>query len=352
MGVNAAVAGVYTLVYSVSDNAGNAAIPQTRTVTVKKQVVGPDVTPPVITLKGKNPDTVKVGSGAYTDPGYTAIDDVDGDVTSKVTVSELFGKPLPISLAQAGSYTLVYTVSDKAGNPATVTRVVYVVGQSNDKTPPVITLSGAVSCTVMVGKRYTDPGYSATDDVDLIITAKVQRAFKDSSGAAADSATFTNKIGKYTITYTVSDAAGNAATPAIRKILVQDTTGNGSSLLIKYGVPLSLALPSVTKTYTKVTTDGAGAPSVSNITSFAFSWDATQKNVYQFGMQTSNGVPSYYVDLSGAVNKANTFGQASPGFTLASSGFSGLDGSYYVKADATQCVWVSTNGKFAIIFTP
>ncbi len=39
-----------------------------------------DTTPPVITLVGANPFTVNQG-GTYTDPGATATDNVDGDLT-------------------------------------------------------------------------------------------------------------------------------------------------------------------------------------------------------------------------------------------------------------------------------
>ena len=41
----------------------------------------PDTTPPVITVVGANPLTLTEGD-PYTDPGATASDDVDGDLTS------------------------------------------------------------------------------------------------------------------------------------------------------------------------------------------------------------------------------------------------------------------------------
>ena len=364
--LNTNITGTYTISYNVSDKSGNAAATQTRKVTVIKSIVGPDVTPPVITLKGRNPDTVKVGPGTYTDPGDTAIDDVDGNVTANVVVTELYNKLLPISTSSAGAYVLVYTVSDKAGNKASATRYVYVVGASNDKTPPLITLANAgVICSVGVGKKFIDPGYSAYDTNDGIITNKVKRDFKNSQGTAVDSATFTGMIGRYTITYSVSDAAGNPATPQNRTVAVVDTTkpppGN---LLQKYSAPLSTPLPTVTTTstssggavtYSTITTDGTGAPNMSSVKSFTFKWrnETTSQGLDNFSFTYTNGS---YFSLKDNNIMTNTFSQANPGLTFTNSGpgsgISGLDGTYYITATAAQCVWVRTDGSFAIVFKP
>jgi hypothetical protein len=292
-----------------------------------------------------------VATGTYVDSFCTASSSFDGDLTDSVKVTELYGKTLPINKAIVASYVLVYTVSNKAHTKtASATRYVYVVGVTIDVTPPFITLIGAASCTVMVNKTFIDSGVLATDDVDGNITKKVKAVLTTATGAAALMATFTATKGAYKITYTVSDAAGHDATPKIRNILVQDTTGFGTSLKVKYGVPLATALPPVNTTYLSVSTDGTGAPNVSNINKFQFNWGGS--SVYTFGLGTSNGIPGNYVDLTQSVNGKNTFGQASPGFTLSASGFTGLDGTYYIKASTTQCVWVKTDGSFAIIFKP
>jgi len=344
--VNTAAVNAYTLTYNVSDKHGNAALTQTRKITVKKSD-STLVNPPVIRLKGKSPDSVKVGTGTYTDPGCTATDDNGNDLTAQVKVTELFGKPLPISLATAAVYNLVYTVSDKAGHQTTATREVDVIGQSTDHTPPTISLLGAPKCTTGVGKRWIDPGYSAYDDVDLVITNKVVRTFKNSAAAVVDSNTFFNTIGQYSVTYTVSDNNGNQATPQKRDIYVKDTTKD-TSLLARYGLPLATALPSVSNiTYKTISTDGAGAPSVTTIKDFIFAWRNTG-TLDNFAIDVT--VSPYYLDLKGKITQ--TFSQAQPGFTLTGSGVSGIDGSYYIKADATQCVWGRKDGSFVIIFKP
>jgi len=74
---------------------------------------------PVISLNGEA--TVAVAAGAtYVDPGATATDDIDGDVTESLVTSGSFDTGI------VGSYTLSYSVSDRAGNLGTAKRVINV----------------------------------------------------------------------------------------------------------------------------------------------------------------------------------------------------------------------------------
>jgi len=82
-----------------------------------------DETAPSITMLGKNPDTLIVKTVAsYSDPGATATDDEDGDVTSKIVVAS------NVNVNTPGHYLIYYTVEDNAHNISTrLTRVVEVV---------------------------------------------------------------------------------------------------------------------------------------------------------------------------------------------------------------------------------
>ena len=81
-----------------------------------------DATAPEITLLGASPVEVHQGS-TFTDPGATATDGVDGDLSASIVVG---GDP--VDTDTAGDYTITYDVSDAAGNAAeTVTRIVRVV---------------------------------------------------------------------------------------------------------------------------------------------------------------------------------------------------------------------------------
>lgn len=342
--VNTMVAGTYFLSYNVSDRAGNPAPVKTRIVTVTD--IKADSTP-TISLKGKNPDSVKVlVGGTYTDPGCTATDP-SGDLTTSVKVTELFGKPLPISTSSIGAYVLVYTVTGATGKIGTATRYVYIVPNSTDNVAPNIYLLGAQACTLLVGVTYVDAGATASDNIDGVITSKIKATLTTAAGAAAAVTTFTSTAGAYKMTYTVTDNAGNNASPKIRNILVEDTTGRGANLTIKYGVPLKTALPPISNIkYSTITVDGKGAPNMSNVRTFTMSWDGT--GLYGFDFQY-NAAPNY---LSFAQTLKHTFGKPQPQFTITNTQVTGLDGTYYINASATQCAWVKLDGTFAIVFKP
>ena len=195
--VNTNVAGTYIITYNVSDSGGNPAITQTRTVNVN------DFTRPVISLIGNSPTYTELGS-SYTDAGATATDNIDGDISTNIITSG------SVDTLTAGTYTLSYNVSDAAGNNATqVNRSVIV----RDQTPPVIALNGAASIVHQQGTVYSDPGASASDNIDGNISANITvSGFVDANAA-----------GTYLLNYNVSDSSGNSATTVTRTIMVADS---------------------------------------------------------------------------------------------------------------------------------
>ena len=80
-----------------------------------------------------------------------------------------------------------------------------------DTTAPVIVLSGNSTMTVAQGNTFTDPGATATDNVDATVTVTATGTVN----TAAD--------GTYMITYTAADAAGNTATAKTRTVTVTDS---------------------------------------------------------------------------------------------------------------------------------
>ena len=200
--------GVYTLTYSVSDSSGNAATPVYRTITIV------DTQAPTISLNG-NP-TINVQAGTtYVDPGFTATDIYDGDLTAQVLVTGTIDSSI------LGAITLSYDVSDSSNNDApTKTRTVRVV----DTTKPMITLQGADEILLEVGDSFTDPGYTATDNYDGIITNDV---------IVADPVDTTTP-GRYIVTYNLVDSQGNIADEQTRTVVVgspPSITLNGPSIV-------------------------------------------------------------------------------------------------------------------------
>jgi len=71
-----------------------------------------DNTPPVITIIGSNPTYTQLDS-PYVDPGATALDDIDGDISDKITTV------VDVNINTPGyNYYVYYNVSDEAGNRA------------------------------------------------------------------------------------------------------------------------------------------------------------------------------------------------------------------------------------------
>ena len=76
-----------------------------------------------IYLKGKTVDYIKLGN-IYNDPGYMAIDTIDGNITSKVSID---GK---VDYNKVGTYKLIYSVLNSRGAVASVNRLVVVTDAS------------------------------------------------------------------------------------------------------------------------------------------------------------------------------------------------------------------------------
>lgn len=83
-----------------------------------------DTTAPVITAEDV---TLYINDEFELMQGVSAVDDVDGDLTDKVAVSGT------VNTAKEEKYTLTYTVADKAGNTASVERLVEIVKKSSSK---------------------------------------------------------------------------------------------------------------------------------------------------------------------------------------------------------------------------
>jgi len=90
-----------------------------------------------------------------------------------------------------------------------------------DTTVPVITLLGDATVTIEVGSDYTDDGATASDNYDGDITDDI----------VVVNPVDTDVVGTYTITYNVSDAAGNTAVEAIREVIVENSLTIGDDLV-------------------------------------------------------------------------------------------------------------------------
>src|SRR5699024_6668488 len=89
-----------------------------------------DIVPPELTLLGNNPIEFTQGE-TFADPGVEAVDDIDGDLTDSIKITDDIDMKVP------GEYEVNYEVADSSGNITTETRKVIVL---EDDEAPVITL--------------------------------------------------------------------------------------------------------------------------------------------------------------------------------------------------------------------
>ena len=152
--------------------------------TAKRTIHVVDTQAPEITLVA-DPEVFTIPGLAYQEEGFTAIDGYDGDITDKV-------------IRVDDGINVSYQVTDSSGNTAEVLReIIYF-----DPIAPELNLEGKSTITLNVGDAYTEPGYTANDNCDGDITAKV----------VVTGTVDTSAVGEYTLTYSVKDAYENEGT--------------------------------------------------------------------------------------------------------------------------------------------
>ena len=89
---------------------------------------------------------------------------------------------------------------------------------ARDTARPTLTLRGAASVSLTINSPYVDEGATATDSTDGDLTSRI----------VVVNPVNTAVIGTYTISYSVSDASGNAAQPVTRTVIVGPQSAEGS----------------------------------------------------------------------------------------------------------------------------
>ena len=143
---------------------------------------------------------VEASQSPFDDPGFTASDSFQGNLTSSVVTTGV------VDMQSLGTYTLRYNVTDNSENAADEkTRIV-----NDDNTSPVITIQGNETINIELGSSFTDPGFSAFDNLDGDLTNSIIKEGSVDPFVA----------GVYTITYKLVDSQGNVAQQVIRTVIV------------------------------------------------------------------------------------------------------------------------------------
>ena len=122
-----------------------------------------DNTAPTISLSGDQTITLTVGD-TYTEPGATAIDDIDGMIQVVISGS--------VDTSTVGNYTITYTATDSSGNSVSITRTVQVVAGQTTNSSDIYFESGTCKCpnasvgdtAVINGVTYTVVNNSTIKD--------------------------------------------------------------------------------------------------------------------------------------------------------------------------------------------
>ena len=228
--------GIYNVEVTATDLFSNAT-----TKTVQVEVV--DKSAPELKPVGKSNGyviDVEVNGSNDITKYVNATDNVDGDVTPFIEASQ------KLDASKLGSQTIKLSVSDNAGNTTSQTYEFYV----SDTTAPTIEYKKGESVTVNYGSQFDYTDYiNITDNFDKKVTSvKVDGTVKTislskSSVTVTKGKSFnakkylrsaidnkdgnmtskvkisgsvnTDRAGKYSVKYTVTDAAGNTATKTL-----------------------------------------------------------------------------------------------------------------------------------------
>jgi len=167
-------------------------------------------------------NTVSITNDGVADLTVSSIS-LNNNGDNEFSLANLPGLPATVSGGSSISFDVDFTPSNVGAETAsiditsddsdegTVTVSLSGEGVSGDVPPPVITLSDPGPYVLPLGVAYADTGATANDNIDGDLTASI---VVDASGVDI------NTIGSYTVTYNVSDAAGNAAPEVSRAVNV------------------------------------------------------------------------------------------------------------------------------------
>jgi subtilisin family serine protease len=184
--VNENEVGSYPITYDVSDSSGNRAEQVTRIVNVV------DTTKPVITLTGDAYILVETGNN-YSDPGASATDNYDGDITSNIVTIN------PVDTNAPNTYIVTYNVTDRNNNPA-----LEVIREVKVNTSPI---TENISTIAEEGKSLDINLLGIDNDGDELVYS-TNTTQNGSVSVVGSTATYTPRDGFYGIdsfTYTAND---------------------------------------------------------------------------------------------------------------------------------------------------
>ena len=152
---------------------------------------------PIIELKGDTKVNICPNT-EYVEEGYTAYDNYDKDITSKVNVIK-------------DNNIIKYSIVDSSNNLTEITREII----EKDDISPEITLNGKDIVYLKRGSKYIEQGITIKDNCDTNLDYTTPPPPP------------TSKTGKYEIKYIVKDSSSNVSSITRKVIVYSDESGNG-----------------------------------------------------------------------------------------------------------------------------
>lgn len=285
--------GTHTITASVTDS-GTLSTSQSVTVTVKNVLD----TPPVVSILSP-PDGAELDAGSSVTLSGNAMDEKDGDISSKLTWTSSLqgglgsGKTISAVLIE-GTHTITARVTDTGGNTAaqTITVVIRPVPSIQDN-PPVVTILNPSEVTQIEESQSIHFMGTAIDAEDGdISTNLIWSSSIDGFLFIGQSSTKTLSVGTHTITAEVTDSGGNTVHQS------RQVTVKAKPLLLEMSVTTNKAEYVDRETVQITHTVKAGGAPVAGAAVKSTLTTALGKLVTRSGNTNTNGVYVYTYRLS------------------------------------------------------
>ena len=213
------------VIWTATDGEGNQS-------TAIQRITVTDTTPPTLVVLGDNPLTLEATILPYNDPGATAIDLVNGDLTGAILVTST------VNPAVVGNYSVEYSVADALGNAASISRIVTVVDTVDpvilfnppapDFDPPLPVLQPGEVTTFpvswVIDGEDLAAGLSISCEVDnpLLTETITPQSTSYANGILQATFEYNFQVGTSSLTCTITDQGGNTDTSDPFLVLVED----------------------------------------------------------------------------------------------------------------------------------